>query len=170
VGRTSGFSYRYGKQGVFQFGDGLSYSQFRYSATLEPPHNESACATWTIVGKVENVGNVSSEDVVQLYLRLPSGLNLTSPLSPLHDLRGFQRIGVGVHLSETVTFTLTPAGLAVAGHNLTDPYEIWPGKYSISFGGCQPTSGLPGCVPVVMDFHIDGQEPIPLSRCGIQSW
>jgi len=57
---------------------------------------------------VENAGSVSSDEVVQLYVRDP----VASIARPVLELRGFKRVELGAGQHKRVTFSLTPEQFA----------------------------------------------------------
>ena len=76
---SNGTTYRYyiGAPPTFRFGDGLSYTQFKYSS-LQLPAMAAGCANITLSVIVTNVGQVTSDEVVQVYVSVPAILCLCS--------------------------------------------------------------------------------------------
>jgi beta-glucosidase len=103
--------YRYynsfGVKPSYEFGFGLSYTQFAYinlklsSSTF----NGSIKATVTIT----NTGKVAGKEVVQLYLSAP----IKNIDKPAEELKGFAKTGLlKPGASQTITFILNPIDLA----------------------------------------------------------
>jgi len=93
---------------LYPFGHGLSYSEFRYGDLAQ---NTAAVAPGERIDisiSVENVGAVTSDEVVQLYVRDP----VASIARPVLELRGFKRIELAPGARKRVTFSLTPEQLA----------------------------------------------------------
>ena len=72
----TGITYRYFKDWqksvVYPFGHGLSYSTFSYSALSASSSSIAACAKLTLSVTITNAGKVDSDEVVQVYAKLPS--------------------------------------------------------------------------------------------------
>lgn len=99
---TEGMATSYRKAGAvpaFPFGHGLTYTSFQYAK----PRNRMCEDDWCIELDIENIGQVSAPEVVQLYLELPSEAGWPTPL-----LKGFQKTEVLSPGSiTTVTFRIT---------------------------------------------------------------
>lgn len=109
----------------FGFGFGLTYTTFSFTgihATLassaanltSTPANATATSggnphLWdtvaTVSVKVTNTGSVAAAAVPQLYIGIPGG--------PKKQLRGFEKVSVGVGAAVTVSFELTRKDLSV---------------------------------------------------------
>ena len=126
-------TYRYftGKP-LFEFGYGLSYTQFEY-ADLIVPEKIKTNENVTVKVTVKNTGALDGEEVVQLYVTHPD-LRISSLI---RSLEGFQRIFLKAGESKQVEFTLTPAQLSIID-GLAQRCII-PGKLTISVGGRQPS-------------------------------
>ena len=145
-------TYRYftGKP-LYPFGYGLSYTKFGYSALTV---STQAAATGQPVGAevtVSNTGNLAGDEVVQLYLKFPQVKG-----APRIALRGFKRIHLEPGTNQKVQFNLKPRDLGVVTED-GNPI-IAQGDYTISIGGGQPDTGVPG---VSGQFHIDDQFALP---------
>lgn len=71
---TRGLTYRYTtKRPLLPFGFGMSYTAFTYSAPEASPTTAAACEDVVVRVNVTNVGNVTSDEVAQLYARGPAG-------------------------------------------------------------------------------------------------
>jgi beta-glucosidase len=104
----------------FPFGYGLSYTDFRYSATeLDQKQLGASVLNAALKGKsrpviaasanVTNTGSRSGEEIVQLYVRLEG----TSVTQPVRALKGFQRIALKPGESKQVIFQLEPEAFAL---------------------------------------------------------
>jgi beta-glucosidase len=113
---------------LYAFGFGLSYTRFSFStprltkAAIRP--NES-----TVVRvDVTNIGNVTGDEVVQMYIR-----DRTSSVTrPVKELKGFKRITLVPGQTETVSLDITPAHLAF--YNIDMKYVVEPGEFEIMIG------------------------------------
>ena len=113
---------------AYEFGHGLSYTQFSYS-----PLKLSA-ATFagqlTVSLTVTNTGKVAGKDVVQLYLSAPAG-QLDKPTS---ELKGFAKTRLlAPGQSQTITFTLSLRDLASFDTNAS-AWVAEAGSYTVRVG------------------------------------
>jgi len=125
-------TYRYFKgEALYPFGYGLSYTTFKYDQ-LKVPATIAKGKNITVSFRVTNTGKLDGEEVVQLYLQHQ---NLTAK-TPIHALKGFQRITLKKGESKTVSFTLTPEQLSIVSEDgkMQEP----KGKVELSIGGGQP--------------------------------
>ena len=136
---------------LYPFGYGLSYTKFSYSDLGVPEQSIAAGQTVAADVTVTNTGKIAGDDVVQLYLKFP-------PIkgAPIVALRGFERIHLDPGASQKVHFELKPRDLGMVTED-GNPI-IAQGDYTISVGGGQPDTGVPG---VTRKFHIDGQYALP---------
>ncbi|SNT35617.1 beta-glucosidase [Granulicella rosea] len=85
---------------LFPFGFGLSYTQFQFSNLKAiPGPNHTASVSFTVT----NNGVRAGADVAQLYLTYPS---IPEGNEPPRQLRGFQKLTLKPHESQTVRLTL----------------------------------------------------------------
>jgi len=142
--KMEGRTYRYFEgEPLFPFGHGLSYSKFEYS-NLNMPENAKAGEPVTVSVQVHNVGDVTAEEVVQLYL---TDLESNVPV-PIRTLKGFRRIYLRRNSKTTVTFELNPEAFSLINADMKRVIE--PGAFEISVGGKQP--GFHG----IADTHTSG--------------
>ena len=125
-------TYRYMRQSpLYPFGFGLSYSFFTYS--LIKLHKNSIKKGESIVATIEikNIGNCTSEEVVQLYISAPKNID-----APIYALKSFERISLKSKEKKKIQFTITPEMLQCfdkAGNEF-----IPEGQFTIYIGGCSP--------------------------------
>jgi beta-glucosidase len=100
---------------------------------------------------VTNTGKRAGDEVAQLYLSFP---DLTG--APLRALRAFQRIHLEPGQSQQVRFELKPRDMSM----VTEAGEpiVAAGKYRISVGGGQPSSGAH---MLTENFNVKGQLTLP---------
>lgn len=112
-----------GKQPLFAFGFGLSYTTFRYSDL----HVDAGAKTATFV--LENTGKRSGAEVAQVYVQLPnsSGENF-------RRLAGWQRVELAAGERKTVRVELEPLAL-MTFDEAKDAWQRLPGEYAVSVGG-----------------------------------
>jgi beta-glucosidase len=115
-------------QAAYEFGYGLSYTNFGYSnlTISSPVFNHKLAVTVTI----KNNGKVAGKEVVQLYLSAPA-LKIDKPKS---ELKAFAKTGLlQPGQSQTIRFTINPKELA----SFITQHQEWiaeKGKYLISVG------------------------------------
>jgi beta-glucosidase len=90
---------------LFAFGHGLSYAEFEYgdvslSESTIGPHEET-----TVRVPVENVSDRAGSDVVQVYVTDRASATVT----PVRELRGFDRVSLDAGESATVEISLDAA-------------------------------------------------------------
>jgi beta-glucosidase len=145
-------TYRYfnGKPS-YPFGYGLSYTSFRYSALKLNAEHLQAAREQKVTVRVKNTGKLAGDEVVQAYLTYPQ-----QPSSPIHALKGFQRVHLAPNEETTVTLTLSSRDLALVGEDGT--YRVTPGTYELWVGGGQPGTAAAGASG---RFTIQGTQTLP---------
>ena len=127
-----GKTYRYfDKKPLFEFGYGLSFSEFEYHL-LSAPTDIIAGDSIKIAVQVTNTSKMSGDEVVQLYVNLPD----SKMKKPIRSLQAFNRIFLKSGETKTIGFKLKPSQFAVPDKNFIPMVE--PGRVEISIGGKQP--------------------------------
>ncbi|MGC4093923.1 MAG: glycoside hydrolase family 3 C-terminal domain-containing protein [Polyangiaceae bacterium] len=149
-----GRTYRYlEKEPLYPFGYGLSYTRFQYSDLRLSSTSVGVSDALTVSVAVSNVGQVASDEVVQLYLK---DLEASVPV-PHHSLRGFSRVRLQPGESQRVQFELTPRDLSLidmAGRRMLEA-----GRFRVYVGGSQPDArsvALCGQKPLEAEFELSG--------------
>lgn len=147
-----GRTYRYFRgEPLYPFGYGLSYTRFEYSNLRIEPAAVNAGSDVRVEVDVENVGDRSGDEVVQLYL---SDVEASVPV-PIRELQGYERIHLAPGEKKTVSFTLTARQMAVVDNDGKRVLE--PGRFVVAVGGQQP-GGREGCGNVVTgEFVVNGE-------------
>ena len=112
-----------GKEPLFPFGYGLSYTTFAYRDLSVDPAAKTA--TFTLI----NTGARGGTEIAQLYVGLP-----TKSGERFRRLAGWQRVALDAGGRKTVTITLEPLALAV----FDDHRDAWTwlhGRYEVFVGG-----------------------------------
>ena len=136
LGNTSHYL-DYGKDPLFPFGFGLSYSNFTYSDLKLSSETLEMNGVITVHAILTNDSKVDGTEVVQLYVQDIVG----SIARPVRELKGFQRVFLKAGESKNVTFTLSAADLAFWGIDMT--YKAEAGDFNVWIGGSS-RAGLRG--------------------------
>ncbi|MEM6718073.1 MAG: glycoside hydrolase family 3 C-terminal domain-containing protein [Bacteroidota bacterium] len=129
----TGKTYRYFKgDPLYEFGYGLSYTTFKYSNVKIPSTIESG-KNITLEIDVENVGDLTGEEVIQVYVE---NLN-ADEFNPHKTLAAFERVSFTSGEKKTLRFEIDKEQLSTVNSN--GEKVIQPGAYIISVGGAQPS-------------------------------
>lgn len=114
----------------FEFGFGLSYTEFEYSSLkVNIRSTASTQDLWqtmaTVKATIANVGPVYGEEVVQLYVAIPN--------SPPKQLRGFEKLGLEKGSSVEVQFDLTRRDFSV-WDVVKQEWTLQTGNYTVLVG------------------------------------
>jgi beta-glucosidase len=113
---------------AYEFGFGLSYTQFSYGAIQLNSTDFKDKITATIT--IKNTGKVDGKEVVELYLNAPS----EKLKKPSEELKGFAKTKLlQPNESQIITFTLTKSELASYDPALSS-WIAEAGKYTIRMG------------------------------------
>ena len=112
-----------GKQPLFPFGFGLSYTRFRYADLHVDPATKTATFT------LENTGARSAAEIAQVYVELPKSTG-----EHFRRLAGWQRAEVPAGQHKVVTVALEPLALATFDVN-KDAWAWTSGRYTVFVGG-----------------------------------
>jgi beta-glucosidase len=113
---------------LYSFGYGLSYTTFDYSNLQTSVHETDNDLSVRVSATIQNTGNRDGDEVLQLYIRD----DYSSVVTPVQQLRAFQRIHLRAGESRTATFELSKDDL-----QLLDPSMQWvvePGTFTIMIG------------------------------------
>jgi beta-glucosidase len=135
AGRTYRF---FGGTPLFPFGFGLSYTRFEYGNLQISPPTIAVDQPVEVSVEVRNVGSVSGDEVVQLYV---TDDEASVPV-PLRQLQAFRRLHLQPGEAQIIRFALQPNQLACYTNDGQPLIE--PGRFTLSVGGGQP---LPGGSP-----------------------
>ncbi|KAH7822072.1 beta-glucosidase [Monocercomonoides exilis] len=137
---------------LFPFGYGLSYTTFEYSEIklsshfllrkagtninengtdvfLNEEEKRNAGTSLTATVTVENKGNITGKEVIQLYIR-----DLVGSISrPLKELKGFEKIELKPGEKRSISFEISEDTLKFYNSELD--YVSEPGKFEIYIGG-----------------------------------
>ncbi|CZR58345.1 probable beta-glucosidase-related glycosidases [Phialocephala subalpina] len=128
----------------FEFGYGLSYTEFAYSnlsvvqsgaSTAEYPsanvsivqggHPELWDVLFNVTASITNVGDVAGAEIAQLYLGIPG--------APIRQLRGFDKVSVQPNATAQVSFLLTRRDLS-AWDVVAQKWQLQAAEYNVTIG------------------------------------
>lgn len=114
---------------LFPFGHGLSYTTFDYSdlwlSSGDITDQDTLIATVT----VRNTGDRAGKTVVQLYVRDEE----STPLRPVRELKGFEKVELQPGQTKQVTFTLDKRAFAYWNQEIHD-WHVETGTFLIEIG------------------------------------
>jgi beta-glucosidase len=112
-----------GKQPLFPFGYGLSYTQFKYSALRVDPTAK------TVTFTIENTGALGGTEIAEIYVELPKASG-----EHFRRLAAWQRVAVNAGQQKIVTVPLEPLTMATFDEK-QDRWTWASGKYTVFVGG-----------------------------------
>jgi beta-glucosidase len=113
---------------LYAFGFGLSYTTFEFGKPQLDKTVIRSNESTTVRVDVTNTGQISGDEVVQMYIRD----KVSSVTRPVKELKGFGRITLAAGHTATITFDITPEHLAF--HNIDMKYAVEPGEFDIMVG------------------------------------
>ncbi|WP_019540065.1 glycoside hydrolase family 3 N-terminal domain-containing protein [Proteiniphilum acetatigenes] len=116
------------KEPLYDFGYGLSYTDFQYSE-LKCPKDLKYGEPLHVTLTVENTGEMEGEEVVQLYLKD----DFSSTTRPVKLLVGFRRIHLEKGEKKTMVFSLDKEVFGY--YNNKGKYVFEPGSFTLMVGG-----------------------------------
>jgi beta-glucosidase len=126
-----------GKEPLFPFGFGLSYTTYSYSGLQTTAGSEVKVSF-----SVTNTGTRAGAEVAQVYVSLPP-----SSGEPFKRLVAWEKILLTPGETKGVTLTLDPHYLSIFNVN-TGGWELVPGEYKVYVGGSSRSTPLTGTVPI----------------------
>lgn len=151
-------TYQYFKGDVlYPFGHGLTYASFKYDNLRLSASEISEEDIITVRVDITNVSQVSSDEVVQLYIRA----NESRVKRPLKTLKGFRRIHLSPGETQTVTFELPASELAF--------WDVTRNKYCVETGSYRILIGRSSAdIQVTADIQVNG-EVIPPRNLALET-
>ncbi len=120
----------YGLEPLFPFGFGLSYTKFQYSNLTLSDTILNLNSTITVSANVENIGNIGTDEIVQLYIRDRVG----TVTRPIKELKGFRKIHLNPSENKIVEFHIRAYDLEFYnGEEYTAErgrFDVWIGPNS----------------------------------------
>lgn len=113
---------------VWAFGHGLSYTTFEYRSMEVSPRECPPDGECRITVEVANTGGRDGKEVVQLYVRDA----VSSVVTPVRELRRFEKVLIPAGETRRVTFTLPMRELALWNAAMEEVVE--PGDFELQVG------------------------------------
>lgn len=112
----------------FPFGYGLSYTKFDYSGLKLSSAKIKSTENIKVSFQLSNVGKVTGEEVVQLYIKDKFG----SVVRPVLELKDFQKVKLNAGESKTIEFTIDKEKLSFYNNKLE--WNTEPGDFEVMIG------------------------------------
>ncbi|KAI9318058.1 glycoside hydrolase superfamily [Dichotomocladium elegans] len=114
---------------LFEFGYGLSYTQFEYGeVTLNTNHKHKNGILATVTVQVRNVGEVHGAEIPQAYVTFPESAG-----EPPKQLRGFEKVYLKKGQSAKVSFEFTKTELSI-WDTKRHAWVVPEGEFSVHVG------------------------------------
>ena len=124
-----GRTYRYmTEKPLYEFGYGLSYSEFRYKKASLSKKKINAGEKVDVKIRLRNVSKNDGDEVVQVYVK-----RLNDSRAPVKSLKQFRRVSIKAGDKCEFALTLEPDAFAYYDE-VADDLVIKPGKYLIMYG------------------------------------
>ena len=120
-----------GKEPLFPFGFGLSYTTYAYS-NLQATAEKELKVTFSVT----NTGKRAGAEVAQVYALLPASAG-----EPFKRLIGWEKIPLAQGETKTVTVTVDPQYLSIFNVE-KNGWELVPGDYKVYVGGSSQSTPL----------------------------
>ena len=130
---------KYGIEPLYPFGHGLSYTDFKYSNLKISDRKIHKDQSLLITFTVQNTGEWSGSEVVQLYLKD----NQSSVERPLQELKGFSKFNLDPGEKKEVTLELPPESMEFWDPG-TRSWTSEEGKFTINIGSSSRDIRLKG--------------------------
>ena len=117
---------------LLPFGHGLSYTEYEYSDMDVSARAVKNGESFETSVNITNKGNMAGEETVQLYVTD----HFSSVMTPRINLRGFKKIHLDPGETKHVSFTVTPADLALV--NRREETVVEPGFFTVYIAPCAP--------------------------------
>ncbi|MFY0606440.1 MAG: glycoside hydrolase family 3 C-terminal domain-containing protein [Cyclobacteriaceae bacterium] len=124
------------KSPLFPFGYGLSYTTFEYSNLRLADNQISAGGSTQVLVDVTNTGDMTGDEVVQMYIRD----EFASVGRYNKMLKGFERVTLAAGETKTVQFELNEENLSIYNQRLEKVVE--PGDFTVSVGASSRAEDL----------------------------
>ncbi len=114
---------------LYEFGYGLSYTDFEYSDLRLSDDSFSGNGSITVTFNLKNTGSYAGTEVAQMYIRDLFG----SVTRPVRELKGFELVTLEPGESKTVNFTVDKE--LISYYTANEKWEAEPGDFKVFVGG-----------------------------------
>jgi len=121
---------------LYPFGYGLSYSTFKFSNLGLSASKIDVSGTAEASLEVTNTSDIRGDEVVELYVRQRAG----TASRPVRELKGFRRVTLAPHETQTLKFSLGPDELRFWSAE-TRSWAVEPGIFDV-WAGADSTASL----------------------------
>ncbi|MGE5054341.1 MAG: glycoside hydrolase family 3 N-terminal domain-containing protein [Acidobacteriota bacterium] len=128
-----------GREPIYPFGFGLSYTQFRFDNLRLEPKTIAPGGNAKVSVDITNNGSRAGDEVAQMYVHQ----RVASRTRPVKQLRGFKRVSLEPGQKVTLEFPISPADLSLIDVNMNRVVE--PGTFDVMVG---PSSVETSSVPL----------------------
>ncbi|MFP5040881.1 glycoside hydrolase family 3 N-terminal domain-containing protein [Parasediminibacterium sp. JCM 36343] len=115
-------------QPLYQFGYGLSYTNFAYSNMQLSADKMKADGSITVSIDVTNTGKLKGDEIAELYIHQ----KVASVTRPVMELKGFERFSLEAGQTKKISFVIDKSKLAFWDYNMK--YTVEPGEFEIMVG------------------------------------
>jgi beta-glucosidase len=123
---------------LYPFGHGLSYTTFEYSNLIITPEESGPAGNIKVSLDIRNTGERKGSEVVQLYI----DDIISSVVTPIIELRGFEKITLERGEQKKVDFILKPDHLSLLDAHMHHVVE--PGTFEVMVGSSSDDIRLRG--------------------------
>ena len=123
-----------GKQPLFPFGFGLSYTTYAYNALKVTAAGKDVKVSFS----VRNTGKRAGAEIAQVYVGLPAAAG-----EPPKRLVAWEKVQLAPGETKSVSLTLDPQYLSIFNVD-KDDWELLPGEYKVFVGGSSRETPLSG--------------------------
>ena len=121
---------------LYEFGYGLSYSKFEYSAPKLSKNRLKSSEEILVSVDVTNTSKVDGSEIVQLYIEDM----VTSVTLPVRELKGFEKRMIKAGATETIQFKISVEDLKFYDKDMNFIAE--PGTFKVFVGGSSKTTNV----------------------------
>jgi beta-glucosidase len=131
------------KKPLWEFGHGLSYTDFQYSDLNISPQKINKGGKIIVSLNVKNTGNRDGAEIVQLYLRDVK----STVVRPVKELKGFTKVRLSPGENNMIRFELTPEDLTMYDRSMKRVVE--PGIFRVMLGSSSEDINLEGIFEIL---------------------
>ena len=117
-----------GREPIYPFGFGLSYTQFRFDNLRVEPKTIRTGGAAKVSVDITNMGSRAGDEVAEFYIHQ----RVASRTRPVKQLRGFKRVTLEPGQKVTVDFAVKPEDLSLIDFNTNQVVE--PGTFDLMVG------------------------------------